>query len=86
MILVCASDNESEKDIRVCDAFWTVRVQRHGVWTKECTSKVPANLAKSDFCKATVIYPRHNIGQAKVKPLDSKVQAILDFPNPTDKK
>ena len=28
----------------------------------------------------------HNIGQGKVKPLDSKVQAILDFPNPTNKK
>ena len=43
------------------------------------------NLAKNDFCKATVNYLGHNIGQGKVKPLDSKVQAILDFPNPTNK-
>ena len=44
------------------------------------------NLAKSDFCKATITYLVHYIGQGKVKPLDSKVQAILVFPNPTNKK
>ena len=36
-----ASDKESERDIRLCDAFWTVRVQRHGIWIKERTSKIP---------------------------------------------
>ena len=49
-------------------------------------AQMTVNLAKSDFCKATVTYLGHNIGQGKVKPLDSKVQAILDFPNPTNKK
>ena len=50
-------------------------------------AQMTVNLARSDFCKATVqVYLGHNIGQGKVKPLDSKVQAILDFLNPTNKK
>ena len=49
-------------------------------------AQMTVNLAKSHFCKATVTYLGYNIGQGKVKPLDSKVQAILDFPNPTNKK
>ena len=49
-------------------------------------AEMTMNLAKSDFCKATLTYLGHNIGQGKVKPLNSKIQAILDFPNPTNKK
>ena len=49
-------------------------------------AQMTLNLAKSDFCKATVTYLGHNIGQGKVKPLHSKVQAIIDFQNPTNKK
>ena len=43
-------------------------------------AQMTVDLAKSDFCKATVTYRPigHKIGQGKVKPLDSKVQAILD--------
>ena len=36
-------------------------------------AQMTVNLAKSDFCKATVTYLGHNIGQGQVKPLDSKV-------------
>ena len=39
-------------------------------------AKAQMNLAKSDFCKATVTYLGHNICQGEVKPLDSKAQAI----------
>ena len=48
-------------------------------------AQMTVNLAENDFCKATVNYFGHNIGQGKVKPLDPKVQAILDFSNPTNK-
>ena len=133
---MCASDKESEINIRLCDAFWTVRVQEYNVmafglknaparfqrlinqiingldgveaylddlivhsnsWEEHlrilqelfarlAKAQMTVNLAKSDFCKATVTYLGHNIGQAKVNPLDSKVQPILDFINPTSKK
>ena len=49
-------------------------------------AQMTVNLAKSEFCKATVTYLGHNIGQGEAKPIDSKVQAILDFQNPTNKK
>ena len=41
--------------------------------------QMTVNLAKSDFCKATVNYLGHNIGQGKGKPSDSKVQTIFQI-------
>ena len=42
-------------------------------------AQMTVNLAKSDFCKATVTYLERNIGQGKVKPLDSQVQTIFQI-------
>ncbi len=44
------------------------------------------NLSKCEFGCATVTYLGKEVGNGQVRPLNSKVQAILDFPVPTSKK
>ena len=44
------------------------------------------NLAKSEFGKATVEYLGHVVGQGQVKPINVKVDVILNFPVPKCKK
>ena len=49
-------------------------------------AKLTVNLAKSEFCHATVTFLGHVVGQGQVKPIDCKVQAISEFPEPTCKR
>lgn len=44
------------------------------------------NLAKSEFGKATVTYLGHEIGHGKVRPVKAKTEAVINFPEPTNKK
>ena len=44
------------------------------------------NLAKTEFCHATVTFLGHLVGQGQVKPLEAKVNAISEFPVPKCKK
>ena len=44
------------------------------------------NLAKSEFAKAKVTYLGHVVGQGQVLPREAKVEAILGFPIPQNKK
>lgn len=49
-------------------------------------AKLTINLAKSEFCHATLTFLGHEVGQGHVKPIDAKVQAINEFPVPTCKR
>ena len=49
-------------------------------------ANLTVNLAKSDFCKATVEYLGHEIGQGQVKPVRAKIDAIVNYSEPKDKK
>ena len=44
------------------------------------------NLAKTEFCHATVTFLGHLVGQGQVKPLEAKVNAISEFPAPKCKR
>ena len=44
------------------------------------------NLAKCDFIHATVEYLGHVVGQGCVRPIEAKVDAIVKYPVPTNKK
>lgn len=44
------------------------------------------NLKKCDFAKASVVYLGHVVGGGKVKPVNAKVQSIIDFPVPESKR
>ena len=49
-------------------------------------AKLTIDLAKSDFCHATLTFLGHVVGQGQVKPVEAKVKAISDFPVPTCKR
>ena len=49
-------------------------------------AKLTINLAKSEFCQATLTFLGHVVGQGQVKPVEAKVTAISDFPVPTYKR
>ena len=44
------------------------------------------NLAKTEFCHATVTFLGHLVGQGQVKPFEAKVSAISEFPVPKCKR
>ena len=44
------------------------------------------NVAKTEFCHATVTFLGHLLGQGQVKPLEAKVNAISEFPVPKCKR
>ena len=44
------------------------------------------NLRKSDFGQATVVYLGHVVGQGQVSPITAKVNAINEYPVPSNKK
>ena len=49
-------------------------------------AKLTINLAKSEFCHATLTFLGHVVGQGQVEPVEAKVKAISDFAIPTCKK
>ena len=49
-------------------------------------AKLTINLSKSEFACATLTFLGHVVGQGQIKPVDSKVCAINDFPRPENKK
>ncbi|CAB4005229.1 Retrovirus-related Pol poly from transposon, partial [Paramuricea clavata] len=49
-------------------------------------AKLTINLVKSEFGCGHVTYLGHIVGQGQVKPVNAKVEAIADFPQPTTKK
>ena len=48
-------------------------------------AQLTVNLVKSEFCQARVVFLGHVVGQGEVKPVTAKVQAIVEFPMPTNK-
>ena len=49
-------------------------------------ANLTVNLCKSDFCQATIKYLGHVVGQGSVKPIFAKVESIMNFPIPANKK
>ena len=49
-------------------------------------AKLTINLAKSEFCHATLTFLGHVVGQKQVKPVEAHVKAISAFPVPTCKR
>ena len=49
-------------------------------------AKLTINLSKSEFGQATVTFLGHIVGQGQVKPIDAKIKAISEFPQPSNKR
>ncbi|PIK44032.1 hypothetical protein BSL78_19118 [Apostichopus japonicus] len=60
--------------------------QLRQLFQKLSEAKLTVNLTKSEFCHASVTYLGHVVGQGQVKPLKAKVEAIEQYPAPTNKK
>ena len=74
-------------DIVVFSSTWEQHL--HRVRELFCRLKQPyltVNLVKSEFGHAHVMYLGHVVGQGQVKPVDAKVQVIVEYPAPTTKK
>ena len=49
-------------------------------------AKLAINLAKNEFCHASLTFLGHVVGQGQVKPVEATLKTISDFPVPTCKR
>ncbi len=69
--VVCYADTWEDHLITLVNAFKCLR-----------NANLTLNLSKCEFGCATVTYLGKEVGNGQVCPLNSKIQAILDFPVP----
>ena len=71
-------------DAIICNDEWNHHLGTvKAFFDKLREAKLTINLAKSEFCHATLTFLRHVVGHGQVKPIEAKVEAISDFPVPT---
>ena len=74
-------------DLVVYSEDWDVHIGRiRELFKRLAAAKMTVNLAKSEFGGATVSFLGHVVGSGHVRPLSAKVDAILAFPTPTNRK
>ena len=74
-------------DIVVYSATWDEHVQQlQAVFGRLSEANLTLNLAKCEFGQATVTYLGKVVGRGQVKPVHSKVEAILSFPPPVTRR
>ncbi len=74
-------------DVIIYTDTWSDHLQRiKQFFDRLSEAKLTVNLGKTEFCHATVTFLGHLVGQGQVKPLESKVNAISEFPVPATKK
>ena len=66
---------------------WNSLMQVHrALFDRLRAARLTVNLAKSEFCQATIQYLGYVVGQGQIKPVTAKIDAILRYPAPRDKK
>ena len=74
-------------DVIIYSDSWNDHLQRiRNFFDRLSKAKLTVNLAKTEFCHATVTFLGHLVGQGQVKPLEAKVSAISEFPVPKCKR
>ena len=73
--IICFSD-DWEKHLKII----------YTLFERLSSARLTINLSKSEFACATLIYLGHVVGQGQVRPVDAKVNAIINFPRPENKK
>ena len=85
------------KDIAGCEAYiddvivysetWDDHLKTiQALFERLAEAILTVNLAKSEFCHATVEYLGHKVGQGFVRPISAKVESINNLPSPSNKK
>ena len=74
-------------DVIVFGNTWEQHLERvRELFKRLKVAKLTVNLVKSDFGHAHVTYLGHIVGQGKVKSVTAKVEAIINYPVPRNKK
>ncbi|KAL0152923.1 hypothetical protein M9458_051752 [Cirrhinus mrigala] len=84
-------------DIPNCEAYLDDVVVFSHTWEEHLSSldqvfkelsnaSLTLNLKKCEFAKAVVTYLGKKVGQGQVKPVEAKIEAILEFPIPRNKR
>ena len=74
-------------DVVVFSDTWEDHVNHlRSLFERLVEANLVVNLRKCEFGKAKVTYLGHEVGQGHVLPRQAKVQAILQFPEPTNKR
>lgn len=74
-------------DVVVYSNTWEQHLlQIRSLMYKLTEAKLTVNLVKSEFGHAHLIFLGHVVGQGQIKPVDAKVEAVVNFPVPTSKK
>ena len=74
-------------DVIIYSDSWSDHLQRiRKFFDRLSKKKLTVNLAKTEFCHATVTFLGHLVGQRQVKSLEAKVNAISEFPVPKCKR
>ncbi len=89
--------NQVLANVKNCEAYlddvvcysdtWSSHLQTlEEVFSRFQAVNLTLNLAKCEFCHATVKYLGKEVGHGTVRPLEAKVQAIVEFPVPKSKR
>ncbi|XP_062389331.1 uncharacterized protein LOC134077643 [Sardina pilchardus] len=74
-------------DIVLHSSTWSSHLELiHTVFHRLQDASLTLNLAKCEFGKATVTYLGKQVGQGQVRPVEAKIQAIVEFPIPKTKR
>ena len=74
-------------DIVLHSFSWSSHLELiHTVFHRLRDASLTLNLAKCEFGKATVTYLGKQVGQGQVRPVEAKIEAIVEFPTPKTKR
>ena len=74
-------------DVVIYSDSWGEHVRRvEALFDRLVWARLTVNLAKCEFAKATVTYLGKVVGQGFVRPVEAKIQAVKQFPQPSTKK
>ena len=74
-------------DVVIYSDTWEEHLQiMHELFRRLKEANLTVNLCKTEFCHATVEYLGHIVSGGSIKPFHAKVEAVLNFPTPTNKK
>ena len=74
-------------DVVIYSETWEQHIHRiTKFFEKMSEARLTINLVKSNFGQATVTYLGYVVGQGRIKPVSAKIDTIVEFPIPTNRK